>query len=174
MDRRHILNLTAVAETPQFANTTLRALATGWRLSGIYRWAAGAPMTVIAGTDRALNGIFNQRADQVLADPYGDKSGRPFTNWLNPAAFALPASGTIGNAGRNTVTAPGLWSFDLALSRTFRLGENNRLEARAEAYNVTNSFRPVNPSADVTNALFGQIRASRPPRVMQFALKYTF
>jgi hypothetical protein len=32
----------------------------------------------------------------------------------------------------------------------------------------------MNPNADITNALFGQIRASRAPRIMQFALKYVF
>src|SRR5438046_5348585 len=34
-DRRHIFNLTSVAETPQFSNRTMRLVATGWRLSGI-------------------------------------------------------------------------------------------------------------------------------------------
>jgi hypothetical protein len=128
-----------------------------------------------------LNGIFNQRANQVLANPYGAKSGRPFTNWLNASAFALPAVGAIGNLGRNTVTAPGLWSFDLALSRTFRLGETNRLEARAEAYNLTNSFRPTLGTGgqgqfnqSLATNTFGQIRASEAPRILQFALKYVF
>src|SRR5262245_43318147 len=41
-DRRHVLNLTGLAETPQFANPTMRKIATGWRLSGIYRWSSGA------------------------------------------------------------------------------------------------------------------------------------
>jgi hypothetical protein len=40
-DRRQLFNLTAVADMPQFANATVRTLATGWRLSGIYRKATG-------------------------------------------------------------------------------------------------------------------------------------
>src|SRR5439155_13759274 len=36
-DRRHVVNWTTVATTPQFANLTARRLASGWRLSGIYR-----------------------------------------------------------------------------------------------------------------------------------------
>jgi hypothetical protein len=182
-DRRHIFNLTAVADTPSFGGPTVRAVVSGWRLAGIYRWSSGAPITVIAGTDRALNGIFNQRADQVSGNPYGNKSGRPFTNWFNPAAFALPAVGAIGNVGRNSVIGPAVWSFDLALSRTFRLGETNRLEARAEAYNITNSFRPTFPVSGSGQGLytqslaantFGQIRQSLDPRILQFALKYAF
>jgi hypothetical protein len=62
----------------------------------------------------------------------------------------------------------------MALSRDFKFKERQQFQFRWEAYNVTNSFRPLNPSSDITSALFGQIRTSRPPRVMQFALKYLF
>jgi hypothetical protein len=97
------------------------------------------------------------------------------TNWLNRAAFAPPAFGALGNFRRNGVVAPSTWSFDVALSRQFRLTESQRIEVRAEAFNVTNSFRPgtgINTTAG--NALFGQIRTALAPRIMQFALKYAF
>jgi hypothetical protein len=173
-DRRHIFNLTTVAQTPEFANRTLRAIGTGWRLSGIYRKSSGNFLTVTAGTDRALNGIGGQRANQVLADPYGDKSGRPGTSFLNLSAFAVPAPGTFGNVGRYSIEGLGSWAFDTALSRIFEIREGQRLEFRAEAYNVTNSFRPSNPNTAVNNSQFGVIRGSQEPRVMQFALKYVF
>ena len=48
-DRRHVLNLTAVADTPQFANVTMRRLATGWRFSGIYRLSTGNYLTIASG-----------------------------------------------------------------------------------------------------------------------------
>ena len=173
-DRRHIFNLTTVAETPQFSNPTLRILATGWRLSGIFRWSAGNPLNIIAGSDRALNGIANQRANQLTSNPFGDKSAGPMSRYLNPAAFALPDLGTTGNIGLNSVQGPRTWSFDMAVSRVFRFRESQRLEFRAEAYNVTNSFRPGNPIAAVNNANFGVIRTSLDPRILQFALKYFF
>jgi hypothetical protein len=62
----------------------------------------------------------------------------------------------------------------LALSRAFQFKESQRIEFRAEAYNVTNSFRTVTPRATQNNQFFGQIRQSRDPRIMQFALKYVF
>ncbi len=173
-DRRHIFNLTTVAESPEFANPTLRKIGTGWRLSGIYRKSSGSYLTVTAGTDRALSGIGGQRANQVLVDPYLDKSAGPNAQYLNPAAFAIPALGTLGNLGRFNIAGPGTWTFDTALSRTFQVKENQRLEFRAEAYNLTNSFRPGNPNSARNNAQFGQIRTSQDPRIMQFALKYVF
>ena len=94
--------------------------------------------------------------------------------YLNPDAFAIPALGTFGNQGRNMFAGPGTWDFDTALSRIFDIRERQRLEFRAEAYNLTNSFRPGNPGTSITSSTFGQIRTSRSPRIMQFALKYTF
>ncbi|HYR90432.1 MAG TPA: carboxypeptidase regulatory-like domain-containing protein [Terriglobia bacterium] len=173
-DRRHIFNLAAIAETPQFANPGLRAALGGWRVAGIYIKSTGSFLTVTSGVDRALTGIAGQRVDVVLTDPYGDKSGRTLTSYLNPAAFALPALGALGNMGRANVQGPGTWQFDAALSKLFQIGENQKLEFRAEAYNVTNSFRPGNPNTSLLSSVFGRITTALEPRVMQFALKYTF
>jgi hypothetical protein len=186
-DRRHIFNLTGVAETPLFANPTMRTLATGWRLSGIFRRSAGIPLNILAGSDRALTGMTNQRANQISGNPFGDRSAGPMTPYLDPAAFALPATGTTGNIGRNSIQGPATWSFDMALSRIFRFRESQRLEFRAEAYNITNSFRPgcaqglgtACPTGGVetsnlTSNVFGVLRNSMEPRILQFALKYAF
>ena len=182
-DRRHVVNWTTVATTPQFANPTARRLASGWRLSGIYRISSGGPLDIISGQDNALVGTTNQRADQVLASSYGDRSGRPGTNFLNRSAFAVPAAGTFGNVGRNSVRGLKTWSFDLSLSRVFRFTESQRIEVRAEAYNVTNSFRPLDPTTTTGTAgrivsfssgTFGVIRESMSPRILQFAMKYLF
>jgi hypothetical protein len=109
-----------------------------------------------------------------LDNPFGDRSAGPGARYLNPAAFALPALGTFGNTGRNSIQGPGTWSLDAALSRVIPVRENQRVEFRAEAYNVTNSFRPGNPNTTITNANFGVIRTSLEPRILQFALKYVF
>jgi hypothetical protein len=186
-DRRHVVNLSAVAESPQFANRTLRIVGSGWRLAPIYRISTGQWLSITAGggLDSARNGtaVADQPADQILPNVYKDKSGGPYTYWLNKDAFAQPALGTIGNMNRRTVRAPHTWSFDMALSRDFRLQEKQRIEFRVEAYNVTNSFRPdATPGLPVPSTnfstlnyqYFGQIRASLAPRIMQFALKYLF
>ena len=53
-DRRHLFNWSAVMDTPEFANPTLRAVASDWKLSLIYRWSSGAPLTALSGRDTAL------------------------------------------------------------------------------------------------------------------------
>ena len=173
-DRRSVFNTTAVVETPRFGNATLQTLVSGWRLSGIYRASSGSPLLIESGTDRALTGIATQRPDKVIENVFDDRSAGPFSRYLNPAAFALPAEGKLGNLARNAIRGPRSWAFDVALSRVFRLRETQRLEFRAEAYNLTNSFRPIDPIVDLSNANFGVIRESRDPRIMQFALKYVF
>jgi hypothetical protein len=179
-DRRNIFNFTAVADTPQFSNRTLRMAATGWKFSGIYRKSSGSPLNILAGSDRALNGVTGhsptnpQRVNQILGTPYGNSSARPLSAYLKPVAFALPDLGTLGNMGRNTVRGPATWSLDVAMSRAFNVREGQRLEFRAEAFNLTNSFRPGNPNTTLTSNTFGIIRTALDPRILQFALKYVF
>jgi hypothetical protein len=60
------------------------------------------------------------------------------------------------------------------LARSFGIRERQKLEFRAEAYNVTNSLRVDNPITVLNNARFGQITTAADPRIMQFALKYVF
>ena len=72
------------------------------------------------------------------------------------------------------VKGPGLWQFDLSLSRTFQVREMQKVEFRAEAFNVLNKFTMMNPVFDLNSNLFGKVTAARDPRIMQFALKYLF
>ena len=54
-------------------------------------------------------------------------NGRTIAQWINPAAFALPANGLWGNAGRNIVDGPGLFQIDGAVARTVRIHESASL-----------------------------------------------
>jgi hypothetical protein len=172
-DRRQIFNLTSVASTPQFATPALRMLASGWQVSGIYRLQTGGYLTILTGLDRVLSGsAANQRPNQVLEDPYA--GGDSVTNYLNSSAFAQPDSGTIGNMRPFNILGPGTWQLDLALSRIFRIRESQKLEFRAESFNVTNSLRKGNPNTTLNNNTFGQITSSADARIVQFAVKYAF
>ena len=171
-DRRQVFNITSSAETPQFANSTLRMLAAGWRLSGIYKFSTGDYMTISSGLDRALNGeIGPQRANQVLGNPFADRNS---LTYLNIKAFEQPTLGTIGNMRPGNILGPANWQFDLSLSRTFRFRESQKVEVRSEAFNVTNSLRRDDPTSTLNSNTFGQVVSAKDARVMQFALKYIF
>ena len=135
---------------------------------------SGAPLTIQGGSDVALNGFSSQHPNQVLANPYGDRSA--LSGYFNAAAFAQTAAGTYGNVGVGTVAGPGFWEWDEAISRQFQIREGQQLEFRAEAFNVTNSLRRGNPGTTLSNAnTFGVISSSvGGPRILQFALKYVF
>ncbi len=170
-DRRQIFNLSGTAASPQFAGSKLRILGSGWQVAPILRILSGGTVNVENPTDPGLIYVRPQRPNLLLANPYGDRSVK---NFLNPNAFAAPLPGTLGNLGHAAIRGPGTWQFDLALSRNFKVRETQRVEFRAEAFNVTNSFRMDTLDSNSTSNTFGQITAARDPRIMQFALKYIF
>jgi len=179
-DRRHIAVFTAGAQVPRFDNRAARVTLSNWRVSGIFSARSGQPLNVIAGQDRAFTGIQNQRVDQVLPNPYGDKT---LNNWLNPAAFALPVPGTLGNFRRNSIRAPGFRTLDVAFSRLVGFGAARTLELRLETFNLLNTFNWGPPgliNADRTHVnfssgAFGRITTMQgAPRIMQFGVKYGF
>jgi len=171
LDRRQNFNLSAVYSTPQFANSTLRILGTGWKVSGIVRILTGSALTVSSGLDNALSGTQDQQPNQVLATPFAAKSA---ASWLNPAAFAQPAAGTYGNMGPRNVRGPRSIRIDMGLTRAFQVRERQTLEFRAEAFNVPNLVNLGNPTLVLTSSTFGQILSASDPRIMQLALKFVF
>ena len=138
-------------------------------MSGILTARSGSWLTVTTTNDVAFTGVPGQRVNQVSDKPYGDKS---LTNYLNFAAFALPAPGTLGNYQRNSLTGPGFWQVDMALARLLRLHEAQTLELRVEAFNLFNNFNWGVPVVNFNSGTFGRITTQEgDPRIMQFADK---
>ena len=171
-DRRHLVNVSFVASTPQFANGALRLIASNWQLSGIVRQQSGNYSTVTTGADNALTGIGNQRGVQLLANPYDPN--RTVDHYLNRAAFASPAPGTYSPPGAFTILNPSSLQIDTGLSRTFRVLEGQNIQFRWEVFNVPNRLNANAPVTALNNANFGKILSAQDPRIMQFALKYVF
>jgi hypothetical protein len=172
-DRTHIANFTVGAQTPDFDHAVVRALASDWRVSGILNARSGSWLTVIQGQS-SFNGVGGNtglRVDQISDDVYGDKT---LDNYLNRAAFALPAAGTFGTHQRNSIRGPGFWKVDLAVTRLFSLGTHT-VEARIETFNLLNNINWGNPVVNFRSANFGRIQSmTGDPRIMQFGVKYGF
>jgi hypothetical protein len=124
-------------------------------------------------------------------------SNRSITQWINPAAFSLPAVGSWGNAGRNIAAGPALWQNDSAVEKNFRITKRNSVIFRAEAFNSFNRAQYANPSAALsvtTNVTTGARSLTVPssfghitstvnsaglvgtgtPRVLEFSMRITY
>jgi hypothetical protein len=178
-DRLHNFALTASIQSPRLDHSAMRAVFSDWRLVGGFRKTTGPWLTIATGSDIALNGqVATQRANQVLNDPYADMSINPANGgmrFLNPAAFAQPAAGTLGTSARNSIRGMGTRSLDLSLTRVIRVTNAQDVEVRVDAFNAFNWFQWGQPATALNNlATFGQITTAGAPRVMQFAIKYRF
>jgi hypothetical protein len=173
-DRTHIANVTVGAQTPQFGGAVARAVASNWRVSGILSARSGSWLTVTTGQNsfNGLGGTGGLRVNQISENVY---DARTLTNYLNRAAFEQPAPGTFGTHVLNSIRGPGFWKIDVAVSRLFALGGARNLEARVEAFNVTNNFNWGNPITNFSSGNFGRIQTQAgDSRIMQFGLKYGF
>ena len=132
----------------------------GWQLSGLMQARSGRPLTITvnrSGSDLPDGNNRNQRPDIVPGVDFypADKTAN---QWLNIAAFAVPARGTWGNAGRNILRGPGLFQIDLAMQKRFAINGRRNFEFRWEAFNAFNRMNLANPATNIsTPATFGRI-----------------
>jgi hypothetical protein len=74
-------------------------------------------------------------------------------NFLNPAAFAIPAAGSFGNLPRNALKGPNFRQFDLIFNKRFKFSEARNLEFRTEIFNVFNRANFANPASTINVGL---------------------
>ena len=82
------------------------------------------------------------RARAIPGTPRAEATGLPVTSgsgFFNTAAFTVPATGTFGDAGRDTI--PGIAQFTLTASffRSFRIDDKRRIEFRIDSTNPDQS-----------------------------------
>jgi hypothetical protein len=94
--------------------------------------------------------------------------------WFNPAAFAVPAYGSFGNAGRNIVSGPAFRNVNASLRRTVALTEGMTLQLRAEFFNLFNQVNLGLPDNFIGSPSFGSVRTAESPRRIQFGVKLVF
>jgi hypothetical protein len=106
------------------------------------------------------------------------RSGVSGTQFLNPAAFSVPAAGTYGNLGAYAVTGPRTNNWDASVQKTFPIGEKVKADFRAEFYDFPNhlSYFSINTGSFSATppSNFGQVNAATNPRTLQFALRLSF
>jgi hypothetical protein len=148
-----------------------------WSLAGIVTLQSGTPFSIYGADDAFEATEADLAPGRTVASAI--KTGS-VTNRLNayfdPTAFVAPtAYGDFGQLGRNIIGGPDQRNVDFSIMKYIPVTEHQRVEFRAEFFNLFNNVNFANPINIVTSANFGQIAAtSTGPRVIQFALKYNF
>jgi hypothetical protein len=155
----------------------------GWTLNGIVSFSSGIPFFVgtsgdiahiAANTACCALGFGNyERLNFLGGSPYA--ANKSPSQWLNPAAFAVPAFGTFGNLGRDTLRSDRFKNLDLSLFKEFPITESKRLEFRFETFNLTNTPVWAVPDVNISDTAFGTISSTaNTARQLQFGLKLYF
>jgi hypothetical protein len=171
------------------SNRWVNALVGGWQWSGLARWTSGFPTTISTGCCFPTN--WELYSSAILDGPkpqtgtFTDKNGNPnlFKDPTTAAqSFRFSHPGESGQ--RNELRGPGYFGIDSGLSKSWAFTEAQSLKFSWEVFNITNSVRfDVAPLPQSSNGrldsagtdVFGTFsRTLSKPRVMQFALRYTF
>jgi len=157
----------------------LSTVVSGWETYGIVTVQSGRPFTVAllpeidnSGTGRSILGFGANDRPNLVGNP--ELSNPTTGQWFNTAAFAFPAPGTFGNAGRNILDGPGYQTVNLSLMKNTALSERVNLQFRAEAFNLFNHPNFNLPDNFLGSPTFGRITSARDPRHIQFGLKLLF
>jgi hypothetical protein len=151
-----------------------------WQLQAVATLQSGRPFTVsvhpdidASNTGRSNLGFGYNDRPNVTGDPSLSESDRTETRWFDTSKFSMPAFGTFGNAGRNTLGGPGYQNISLAVIKLIPLGAA-RLQGRFEVFNLLNSANLDLPDAYLGSPTFGQILSAGSPRRIQLGIRALF
>ena len=140
---------------------------------------SGRPFTVAllpdidnSKTGRSNLGFGNNDRPNVSGSTSVDQPGADA--WFNTNAFSMPASGTFGNSGRNTLTGPGFRTINVGVVKHLRVGNSASIDLRADAFNLLNRVNYDLPDGFFGSPTFGRILSASSPRRFQFGVRTTF
>jgi hypothetical protein len=143
-----------------------------WTLSGGLTAETGLPLNpLVAGN------LSNVAGTGVLGTLRPDATGLPANSgngYFNTLAFALPASGQFGNAGRNTIEGPGLFSVNASFGRPFTFGERKVFEFRFDGANVLNNVNITSVGTTLNASNYGLPLAASAMRSIALTLRFRF
>lgn len=163
----------------QFGSTwsgPVNAVLGNWEFDVIEKITSGFPLFMVSSSNGSGVSFASSvnRPNQVCS---GHLSNPGIGEWFNTQCFVDPPSGELGNSNRTPLYGPGFVNTDFSTIKHFRLPfrEGMQLDFRAEFFNVFNHPQFFQPGQDVDSSNFGRITATvNNPRLVQFALKFTF
>ena len=158
----------------------------GWQISGITTMQTGQTFTVTTGapdysgfnSQGGASGAVNpDRPDVTRAGPLPQDNRNPDAAFDKSYFTTALLAGRVGTSGRNQYYGPGLQNYDFAAAKNFplwaRLGEQTRLQFRADFFNLFNHANFANPVGNMSNANFGKITQTVGTAVQSGALSTT-
>lgn len=184
-DRPHRLTGNFVYEFPWFQSQSgfKGHLLGGWQVNGFFTFQSGAPFTVLNGSDPAgaLSGINSLVGDAIRPNlnttlPLGSMTIPEILAAGGASLFQrITATQRVGNAGRNILRADGINNVDLGIFKNTQIGENQRLQFRAEFNNATNTRDFGIPEGRVSSSSFlNQWGTNGGNRRIVLGLRYIF
>jgi hypothetical protein len=178
-DRRNVLTGTYTLQSPVgVANGLLqnkpileKALK-DWTLSGNVTAETGTPLTA-----RVLGNQSNVGGTGSIGSGRAEATGLPVdsgTGYFNLLAFTTVPLGQFGNAGRNTIPGPGLYSLNVSLSRNINLTERKRMEIRLDTTNVLNHPNITNFGTVVNSLTYGLPSSAGGMRTLSATIRFRF
>ena len=144
-----------------------------WQVQGVIRAGSGFPFT-LSGTNVCQCGSFvPQRVNYAPGreDDRGVLENPTVSQWYDKTAYVLPAAGSQGTAGRNTLIGPGAKSGGFFTSASAsRLGAS-RLEFRWDIFNLFNTTNFGQPQGNINDVAAGVISTADDARSMQFGIR---
>ncbi|MBT9332975.1 TonB-dependent receptor [Paracidobacterium acidisoli] len=148
----------------------------GWQATATFVAQTGNPFTpTISGPNNSYSqGLNSYWLPNVVSSP--TPKNRSIKQWYDPAAFSLPAAATYGDAGRNSLRAPGLSELNGSLGKTFAIPfESVHLEIRGDANNVLNHASFSAPDTNVNDPGAGVITSTTSKaRILQLSARFSF
>ena len=148
-DRPHRLAGNFVYELPYFRDQKgfVGHVLGGWQLNSQFSLQSGSPFTPLNGSDpaRALASISSLVGNAIRPqlNTTLDLSSMSVEEIVAAGGASLFRVTTraerIGNVGRNVLRSDGINNIDFGILKNTRIGENQRLQLRADFFNFTNS-----------------------------------
>jgi hypothetical protein len=133
-DRRHRIAISGTLLTPGFFGKL--------RFTPLFRYGSSAPFNLGAGgSDRNLDDLGTDRLNFSgnLRDIVYREPGSPVPDALISQFSLQPIGAKSGNLPRNAGRGPGFFTFDMSVTREWKLGERRRLRPVIEFDNILNA-----------------------------------
>jgi hypothetical protein len=191
--RKNLLAISYSYDLPnlgkRFNSKLLGIITDNYTLSGITLAQSGPPITPGCGssTGAEITGSPNLSPRcLVMGDPMSNiPVGRG--RIINPAAFALPFPGSIGNMGNNPIMGTGFSNWDVTFTKAIPVGKSERraFKLALQAYNVFNQVEfsgwqtspTYSASGDASKLVatdIGMPNLTRPARILATSLRFEF